>query len=402
MRLRYSTVFLLLCLLPVTQAGAYSVLSHQAIIDASWAREIKPALLARFPAATEEELREAHAYAYGGAILQDMGYYPFGSHLFSDLVHYVRSGDFVAALLRDAENLNEDAFAIGSVAHYAADNEGHPRAVNRAVPLIYPKLAKKYGAEVTYEDDPKAHLKAEFGFDVIEVARGQYASDAYHDFIGFKVSKPLLERAFQETYSLPLNNLFSDLDRSLGTFRFSVSSLIPEMTKTAWAAKQDDIRKLQAGATRRTFVYRFSRANYHHDWDRNYQRPGPGARFLAWLIRILPKIGPLSALAFKVPPPAAEKLFLGSLDDTMRRYRELIGNLPGPPLVNENFDIGQPTHLGAYRMADETYSKLLEHLAATRHEISPELRADILKFYGDSGEPATEQARALLAALKTQ
>src|ERR1035441_4856670 len=111
-----------------------------------------------------------------------MGYYPFGSKYFSDLVHYVRSGDFVEALVRGAQDLDELAFALGALAHYAADNNGHPIAVNRAVAMEYPKLRAQYGDEVTYADDPPAHLKTEFGFDVAQVAQGNYAAAGYHAF----------------------------------------------------------------------------------------------------------------------------------------------------------------------------------------------------------------------------
>src|SRR6202047_2901759 len=127
------------------QTGAYAVLAHEAIIDSAWATDIRPLLLGRFPNATKEELKEAHGYAYGGSIIQDMGYYPHGSKFFSDLTHYVRSGDFVLALLRDSKDLDGYAFALGALAHYAADNDGHLIGVNRAVPLLYPKLKKKYG-----------------------------------------------------------------------------------------------------------------------------------------------------------------------------------------------------------------------------------------------------------------
>src|SRR5581483_6955041 len=99
----------------------------------------------------------------GGAVIQDMGYYPFGSKFFSDLVHYVRSGDFISALLRDSHDLDEYAFALGALAHYAADNEGHSIATNKVVPLLYPKLERKYGDTVTYDQDPGSHLKTEFG-----------------------------------------------------------------------------------------------------------------------------------------------------------------------------------------------------------------------------------------------
>src|SRR5205823_11072429 len=143
---------------------------------------------------------EAHAYAYGGCVIQDMGYYPLGSHLFSDLTHYVRSGDFVMAMLRDAQNANEYAFAVGAMAHYAADNTGHPLAVNRAVPLLYPKLKAKFGNRVTFMQSPKHHVLVEFSFDVVQVAAGAYAPESYHAHIGFKVAKPLLEQAFHETY----------------------------------------------------------------------------------------------------------------------------------------------------------------------------------------------------------
>jgi hypothetical protein len=393
--------FSILVLLPA-QAPAYSVLTHEAIIDSVWPQTLRPLLLKRFPNATDDQLREAHAYVYGGAIIQDMGYYPFGSKFFSDLVHYTRSGDFVLILLKDAQDsgdLNDYAFALGALAHYAADNVGHPLAVNRTVPLVYPKLRAKFGPEVTYEDDPVDHLKTEFGFDVIEVARGQYANEAYHDFIGFKVAKPLLERAFQDTYCVPLKDLFTSLDLALGTYRFSVSQTIPEMTKAAWAAKKKDIQKLQAGMTRRRYIYRIKMAAYQKEWDNQYQRPGFGARLLAFLFRLLPKIGPLRAFSFKIPPPAAEKMFLASFDDTVKRYKELLADA-NPQLPNMNFDTGRPTRLGDYHLADETYSKLLERFDGHLADVSDSMRADILKFYGASQGPSSNKASDVLAALR--
>lgn len=405
--MRTLALALLLFLSTLVPAAAYSVLTHEAIIDSAWPKELRPLLLSRFPNATDDQLREAHAYAYGGAIIQDMGYYPFGSKFFSDLVHYTRSGDFVLTLLKDAEeshDINDYAFALGSLAHYAADNLGHPIAINRTVPMVYPKLRLKFGLEVTYEDDPAAHLKTEFGFDVIEVARGQYANEAYHDFIGFKVAKPLLERAFEDTYSVKLKDLFTSLDLALGTYRFSVGQAIPEMTKAAWAAKKKDIQTLQAGMTRRRYVYRISVASYQKNWDGQFQRPGPGARFLAFLFQLVPKIGPFKALAFKVPPPASEKLFLASLDDTIRRYRELLAAASENrlQLPNENFDTGRPAHFGEYRLADDAYAKLLERLDGAPANITQALGANILSFYGSSGVPATEKARTVLSSLGTR
>jgi len=224
--------FAVLILTATRPASAYAVITHEAIIDSSW-KYITPVLLRRFPAATPDEIEKAHAYAYGGCIIQDMGYYPLSSKYFSDLVHYVRSGDFVEALLRDAQDLNEYAFALGALAHYAADNEGHPVAVNRAVAIEYPKLRALYGSEVTYADDTASHLKTEFGFDVAQVALGNYAAQDYHNFIGFQVSKELLERAFHETYGLELKKEFISLDLALGTYRRTVGTIIPEATKVA-------------------------------------------------------------------------------------------------------------------------------------------------------------------------
>ncbi len=403
--MRWFTTLALAVLALPPAAPAYSVLTHEAIIDSSWPKNIRPLLVKRFPNATDDQLREAHAYAYGGAIIQDMGYYPFGSHFFSDLVHYTRSGDFILALLADAKEsgeLDDYAFALGALAHYAADNLGHPVAVNRTVPLVYPKLKEEFGPVVTYEDNPADHLKTEFGFDVIEVARGQYADEAYHDFIGFKVAKPLLERAFEQTYCVPLKDLFKSLDLALGTYRYSVSQAIPEMTKAAWAAKKKDIQQLQAGMTRRRYIYRISVARYQKDWDHQYLRPGFGARFMAFLFHLLPKVGPFKAFAFKVPPPAAEKMFLVSFDDTTRRYHELLDAAAEDRLhlANDNFDTGRPTKIGEYHLADETYIKLLERFNGSPDKISDSLRANVLSFYGAAATPDSPKATAVLDALR--
>src|ERR1051325_4656989 len=212
-------------------AGAYSVLAHEAIIDVAWESNIRPLLLKRFPKATEEELKQAHGYAYGGAIIQDLGYYPGGRRFYTDLVHYVRSGDFIEALIRDSRDLNEYAFALGALSHYAADTQGHRLAVNQSVPILYPKLRRKFSSDIlSYEDDPAAHLKTEFAFDVLEIAKGRYAPESYHDFIGFFVSKELLERAFEDTYSVPLSALFDNLDSAIGSYRHAVSTTIPRAT----------------------------------------------------------------------------------------------------------------------------------------------------------------------------
>jgi len=371
-------------------AEAYAVLAHEAIIDSAWDTNMRPLLLKRFPDATPEQLKEAHGYAYGGAIIQDMGYYPHGSFFFSDLTHYVRSGDFVLALLRDSQDLNGYAFAIGALAHYAADNEGHPLGTNRAVPLLYPKLKKKYGDTVTYEDDPLAHVKTEFGFDVLEIAQGRYAPDNYHDFIGFGVSVPLLEQAFQETYGLDLKSVLSDEDKVLGSYRHDVSQLLPKATRIAWSLKKNDIMKDQPGITRKKFLYNLSRASYQKNWGKQYQPPTFGERFLAFLVRILPKIGPLKVLQLQTPTPAAEKLFEASFNATLDRYKQLLGQAAAgqPDLPNENFDTGEITGPGKYQLTDETQAKLLDALAKQKFSgASPEIRAELLEFFGHPDAP---------------
>lgn len=390
MRKLVAMLAITLVLLSGTPVQAYAVLAHEAIIDAAWDTEIQPMLLKRFPQSTPDELRKAHGYAYGGAIIQDLGYYPYGSHLFSDLVHYVRSGDFIQALLRDSQDLNEYAFALGALAHYAADNEGHRLATNRAVPLLYPRLRRKYGDTITYADNPVAHLKTEFAFDVVQVARGKYAPDGYHDFIGFEVAKSLLERAFKDTYSLELQSVFGDLDHALGTYRWSVSSVIPAMTKVAWQAKKDDIEKLIPGITRKRFHYHMPRREYEREWGKSYRKPGFGTRVLAFFIRIIPKIGPLKTLDFRTPTPETEKMFLNSLHVTREKYRSLLSDLESGhlQLPNTNFDVGEVTNAGEYRLADSTYADLLDRLAEQHFaQVDPQLRANILDYYENLGGP---------------
>jgi hypothetical protein len=371
-------------------SDAYSVLTHEAIVDAVWATHIQPLLRKRFPNATDDELRQAHAYAYGGAIIQDLGYYPHGSKFFSNLTHYVRSGDFIESLLRDSQDINEYAFAIGSMSHWAADNDGHRLAVNRAVPLLYPELKKKYGDVVTFEDKPLAHVKTEFGFDVLEVAKGRFAPDAYHDFIGFEVAQPLLDRAFEETYGVKLSMVLQDETNTIGSYRHAVSNVIPKATKVAWQIKKDHIQKDLPGMTRDRFLYNLSRAGYEKGWGRNYRKPSVGEKVLAFFLRLIPKIGPLRILTFRTPTPETERMFEASFNATLDRYRSLLTDLGAGKvtLPNDNFDVGARTAPGEYRLNDDTYAELLHHLA--EHDFSGltlELRAEIERFYADPASP---------------
>jgi hypothetical protein len=391
----FSLRAILICMLVFTliwpnSAKAYAVLAHEAIIDAVWETHIKPLLLARFPGSTEEQLSEAQAYAYGGSIIQDMGYYPYGSHFFSDLTHYVRSGDFVQALLRDSKDLDEYAFAVGALAHYASDNDGHRLATNRAVPLLYPRLRKKYGDTITYEQDPLAHTKTEFGFDVIEVAQESYAPDGYHDLIGFEVAQDLLDRAFAETYGLQLKDLLLDEERAINSYRHAVSKTIPTATKVAWSLKKDEIKTDLPGVTKRTFRYNLSKSNYEREWGKNYEKPTFVHRFLAFLYRLIPKFGPLRVLQFKTPTPETQRMFQASFNSSLDEYRRLIAELRSGQLdlPNDNFDVGEVTGPGIYAMNDNAHAKLLDKLANQKFAgISPELRDELLRFYSEPDAP---------------
>jgi hypothetical protein len=374
----------------IPAAQAYSVLTHEAIIDTAWDQNIVPLLVKRFPMSTPDELIMAHGYAYAGAIIQDMGYYPFGSKLFSDLAHYVRSGDFIVTLIRDSQDLDEYAFALGALAHYASDTEGHSIAVNPAVAIEYPKLRRKFGRNVTYEDNPVAHIKVEFGFDVLQVARGKYAPQSYHDFIGFAVSKPLLGRAFADTYGLKPEEVFDDFDLALGTYRRTVSKIIPEMTRVAWRLKKDEIVNDRPGITRRRFEYNLSRASYRREWDDRFRQPGLGARILAIFIRIIPKRGPLRAIDFKPPTAQTATLFEESFNRTLTIYRNLLAQAGEQRLALENldFDTGEPTRPARYRLADEAYSKLAIKLAAKDSaQVDPLVRDNILGYFRDLNQP---------------
>lgn len=318
---------------------AYSVLTHEEIVDLLWSDEIRPLLLKRFPGLTGDQIKEAHAYAYGGAVIQDLGYYPFGSKEFSDLAHYVRSGDFVRELLRQSNDANEYAFALGALAHYSSDIIGHPLAVNQSVPIEYPKLRRKYGKSVTYAEDKTAHLKTEFGFDMLQVAKHRYAPQQYHDFIGFKVSKPLLERAFSSTYGLELKDVMAHEDLAIGSYRFAVSRLIPEMTQVALKTHEKQMIREQPDFAKKKFLYHLSRSAYEKEWGKDYQKPGLGARILAVFFRFIPKIGPFKGLGFNNPTPQTEDLYFKSIDATVDQYQSLLRQAGSDSLHLTNCDL---------------------------------------------------------------
>jgi hypothetical protein len=388
-------------------AAGYSVLAHEANIDALWDTTISRVLRARFPDATPEALLEARAYAYGGCVIQDLGYYPFGSQFFSNLLHYVRTGDFVEALIRDSQDINEYAFALGALGHYAADNSGHPLAVNRVVPLMYPKLEALFGHTVTYAQSPKSHVLVEFSFDVVQVAAGAYAPAAYHSYIGFKVAKPVLERAFHDTYGIEMKDLFVGEDLAIATYRHAISKTIPEMTKVAWGKKRDEIVKVTPTMQRKAFVFNLPRKQYDQEFGAEYAKPHGFARVLSMVYRLVPKVGPFRSLAFVTPTAEAERLFLASFTETTTRFRESLDAVAAGTLrlPNTNFDTGRPILRSEYALADATYDELLDKLAGHHFADVPEaLRANLVAYYGSAGplpgNPANEQRQSAKVRLQ--
>ena len=386
-RLLYVHVAAVLVVLLMCCGGssAYSVLTHEEVVDLLWTDEIRPLLLKRYPGLSEDQLKDAHAYAYGGAVIQDLGYYPFGSKEFSDLVHYIRSGDFVRELLLESQDVNEYAFALGALSHYASDIAGHP-AVNHAVAIEYPKLRAKYGLSVRYAQDKTAHLKTEFGFDTVQVAKNRYASPQYHDFIGFQVSKPLLERVFPVVYGMQLKDVLAHEDLAVGSYRFAVSRLIPRMTQVALQTHKKDMMRETPNFAKRKFLYRLSRSDYEKQWGKDYVKPGVGTRILSTLLRYLPKIGPFKGLAFTSPTPQTEDLYFKSINTTVDQYRAFLDHVRSDTLVLPNCDLdsGLATKAAEYSLTDDTYAKLLAQLSERKFDLtSPELRANILQFYAD-------------------
>jgi Zinc dependent phospholipase C len=377
---------------------AYSVLAHEAMVDAAWDKEIAPLLRQRFGRLTPAQLTEARAYAYGGSLIQDLGYYPFGSRLFTNLTHYVRGGDFVESLIENAADANEFAFALGALAHYSSDCAGHPLAVNRAVPLMYPKVRAKVGPRALYVDSPARHIMVEFAFDVQQVAEGAYIAQAYHDRIGFQVSKSLLERGIRETYGLELGDLLPSVDLAIGTYRRAVGTTIPELTRVAWREKREDIEQRMPGVTAQTFIFTLSRRQYEERFGKDYRKPGLLTRVLALVFKALPKVGPMRPLAFEPLTPEAETLFRKSATAAREQYRTSLRSLRAGrlQLPNADFDTGQPTSIGANRLADKTYADLLHRLVRHPGDVPAPLRRDLMAFF--SARPV---GRSTLSPSKT-
>lgn len=389
MKCRYLLAVLILSCYSLT-SKAYSLLTHEAIIDVSWEKSIKPLLLLKYPGSTPENLLEAHSYAYGGAIMPDIGYSPFGSMLYTDFVHNVRTGDYVVALLEEAETLNEYAFALGSLAHYVADNEGHLLGTNVAVPLVYPKIKAKFGNTVTYADDKISHSRMEIAFDVLQTARGNYASQDYHNFIGFNIARPVVEKAFFRTYGIDVNDVFGSMTVAISTFRWSIKSFLPILVRSAWASKKSELRKATPGLTARKFSYRMKNRTYYHEFGREHQKAGFFPTVISFLLPVLPKIGPLAKLRFKAPTPEAEKLFINSFETSLSQYHAAFASLKTEnlKLPNRTLDTGHKTEMGEYSIADNNYVELLLRLHQSGFQtLSADVKQNLIAFYSSAKPP---------------
>ena len=383
---------LLLCVLLACQpAGAYSLLTHEQLIDLTWQSSIVPLLRSRYPGITGEQLEEARSYAYGGCVIQDIGYYPFGDPFASDLTHYVRSGDFIVHLFRDAKDANQLAFAVGALSHYIGDNIGHSMAVNRAVPIEFPKLGAKYGPVVAYAQDKRAHVQTEFAFDINEIAHHRFAPVHYLRHVGLNVPTQQLADAYYETYGLSEDFSKARTSRiNVRGFRFAVRSFIPRIAYAITLLHRSRMPADPMGPESQKLDSEIAQIAAENDWDKYRKKAGIGTYSLAGFIYILPKIGPLKLAAIKGPTAATEEEYLRSVNLSTDALSSAIGRLvkPHQTLPNRDLDTGSPVRPGGYRLTDDTYAKLLHRLVEDpHHTIPPGLKADIQNYYADPKAP---------------
>jgi Zinc dependent phospholipase C len=381
----------LVCLLLIPRpARPYSVQTHEQLIDLLWKPSIEPLLLHRFPTLTPAQLKEAHAYAYGGCAIQDAGYYPFGRALFSDLTHYVRTGDFIESLFRNAKTPDELAFAIGALTHYVADTIGHSKVVNPSVPIEFPKLAKEYGPTVNYAQDPHAHVRTEFAFDINQLSKRRFAPSAYLKHVGLEVPEPLLTRAFFETYGLDISQIIGKRHSAVRSYRTSVRTFLPRVAYAEAVLHKNSFPPDTAGSPFDTFNAELAQADFENNWNQFRKKPGIGTYSLAGLIVILPKFGPLSMLAVRGPTPATEELYVEGLNNTILLLHQTLTSFSTiattltTQLPNLVLDTGQHVRLGTYRLTDDTYAELLHLITRNPSKGVPAtLKQNILAFYAD-------------------
>ena len=448
-------LFLLLAIfvLPVARsADAYSLLTHEQLIDLTWQDSIVPLLKSRYPTLTAAQLEHARAYAYGGCVIQDIGYYPFGDRSFSNLTHYVRSGDFVVNLFRNAGNADELAFAVGALAHYIGDTVGHAQATNLAVPVEFPDLAAKYGKNVNYAEGPHQHVQVEFAFDIHEIAHHRLAPVHFLRHVGLKVPTRQLALAYYQTYGLQ-----EDFSGARGrrvnvrAYRFAVHNFIPNIAYAVNLLHHQKHLVEPENPEADALDKEVARVSLENNWKAYDHKPGIGTYTLAGLIFILPKIGPLKMTSVKGPTTATEAEYIHSVIFTTDALRRLLHRFtppptllstaaeaaasdiqsdpppsnpapanpnarqdiprqsrdPNHPLSNRDLDTGSVVQPGGYSLTDDTYADLLHRITQNPTQaIPPAIKEDITLYYTDLTLPITtkkdpQRWNQLLADLKT-
>ena len=364
--------------------------THEELIDLAWKQSIRPILLKQYPTLTEAQLQEAHAYAYGGCAIQDFGYYPFGNGFFSDLTHYVRAGDFVLSLLHNAHTADELAFAIGSLSHYIGDAIGHSAAVNHAVPVEFPKLEKKYGSVVNYAENPHAHVQTEFAFDINQLSKRRFAPYAYLKFIGLEVPRPLLRKAFFETYGINLPDIIGSKETSIRIYRSGVRSFIPNIAAAETLLHKKSFPADTPSSDFDDIKADLLQASADNNWEAYRKKAGFGLHMYAGFIYIVPKFGTLKMLSIKGPTEQTEDLYIKSLNRSIKTLRRVLADFDhiGLYLANRDLDTGAFVKPGGYQLTDQTYAKLLAMITAKPDNVVPtQLKADLIAYYADPDAP---------------
>lgn len=364
---------------------AYSVLTHESIIDLTWADSIQPLLLRRFPKLTPTELRAAHAYAYGGCVIQDLGYYPLGQPSFSNLLHYVRSGDFVRALFRDSKNANDVAFAVGALSHYLGDTIGHPEAINIAVGTEFPNLKEKYGPNVNYAEGEHQHVRSEFAFDINDIQQSRIAPEKFLNQIGFAVPVPTLTKAFYETYGLDIADVLHSRKPQLRGYRFAVRSLLPRVAYAESLLHGKNMHADPPSPDIDALDKQIAALAAADHWDTYRRHPGVGTHLMAGLIFILPKVGPLSGLSIKGPRPDTEVKYVKSLLHTNAVMRDKLSHATTQDgLANMDLDTGDIIKPGTYILCDSTWAQLLHKVTAAPGTPIPfGIKRDLQTYFAD-------------------
>ncbi|HEX4577710.1 MAG TPA: zinc dependent phospholipase C family protein [Edaphobacter sp.] len=377
-------------LLAASPAVPYSVQTHQELIDLAWKQSIRPILLKQYPTLTEAQLQEAHAYAYGGCAIQDFGYYPFANGFFSDLTHYVRAGDFVLSLLRNAHTANELAFAIGALSHYIGDTVGHSAAINLAVPVEFPKLEKKYGPSVNYAENPHAHVRTEFAFDINQLSKRRFAPTGYTKFVGLEIPRDLLRKSFFETYGLKLSDIIGTKETSIRVYRSAVRSFLPNIARAETILHKknfpEDLPSPDLDALKSDLL----QASADNNWEAYRKNPGFRSHLYAGFIFILPKFGTLKMLAIKGPNQQTEDLYIKSVNRSIKALRFVLTHYDRIEyyIPNRDLDTGQVVKPGSYPLADKTYAKLLDIITQHPEKVVPnQLKHDLIAYYADPQAP---------------